>query len=215
MGWPLSRRTLAAASSALSFLSAAGLGSASGLARSLAGGRFLAAGVGVGAARFFLAVMEHLLGRRVRSSGVAPFAPPLEGRRVTSTAAPPPGNSRHNPQVFDRRDRARPAIHSRAGLGRAPQLAPAPALLIPIEHGGNRQDLAERYGLPAMRRPREEQQLFLQIRRELQKAQDLADAGPADMAQPGHVGVAGESAGPDQRFDVPAQGHPPRDAGHA
>src|SRR5713101_7775019 len=109
MAWPVSRSTLAAASSALSFLSAAALGSAGGFAPCLAGGRFLAAGVGAGVARFFLAVMAHLLGRRVRSSGVAPFAPPHKGRRVTSTAPPPPGNSSQNPQVFGRRDRARPA----------------------------------------------------------------------------------------------------------
>src|SRR5713226_7748184 len=103
MGWPDSRSTRAAASSALSFLSLAASGSAGSLVPGLAGGRFLAAGVGVGVARFFLAVMAYLLGRRVRSSGVAPFAPPLEGRRTTSTAAPPPGNSRQNPQVFGRR----------------------------------------------------------------------------------------------------------------
>src|SRR6266851_9224071 len=221
MGWPLSRSTRAAASSALNFLSLAAVtdgaawDSAGGLAPCLAGGRLLAAGVDAGVARFFLAVMEHLLGRRVRSSDVAPFAPPLEVRRTTSTVAPAPGNSRQNPQVLGRRDRTRPAIHSRAGLGRSPQLAPAPALLIPIEYGGNRQEVAERQRLAAMRRPRQEQQLFLQIGRELQKAQDLADAGPADMAQPGHVGVAGDCAGPDQRFDVQRQSHPSRDTRHA
>src|SRR5216683_2924627 len=70
MGCPLSRSTRAAASSALSFLSlaavagGAALDSPYALAPCLAGGRFFAAGVDAGVARFFLAVMKQLLGRR-------------------------------------------------------------------------------------------------------------------------------------------------------
>src|SRR5215472_15141825 len=111
MGWPVSPSTFAAASRALSFLSAAAFGSAGGLAFRLAGGRFWAAGVDAGGVRFFLAGMAHLLGRRVESSGGAPVAPPHQGRRVTSTAPTPPGNSRHNPEVFGPRAKALPLRH--------------------------------------------------------------------------------------------------------
>jgi hypothetical protein len=57
MGWPLSRSTRAAASSALYFLAEVDF------AGGLAFGFFFAAGVGVAGTRYFLAVMAHLLGR--------------------------------------------------------------------------------------------------------------------------------------------------------
>src|SRR6516165_760138 len=59
MGWPASRSTKAAASSALYFL--AEVDSAGGLAF----GFFFAAGAGVAGARFFLAVMADLPGRQL------------------------------------------------------------------------------------------------------------------------------------------------------
>jgi hypothetical protein len=110
----------------------------------LARGRFGATGVDAGVARFFLAGMGHLLGLRVKSSGGTPVAPPHQGRRLTSTAPPPPGNSRQNPEVCGQRDRALLWRHcSSAGSGRPLELVPAPALFAPIKHSSNRQDLAK------------------------------------------------------------------------
>src|SRR5215510_10787395 len=94
MGWPLSCSTKAAASRALYFL--AEVDSAGGLAF----GFFFAAGVGVAGTRFFFAVMAGLLGRQLASRGGAPVAPPRQGRMTTSTAPPPPGNSRQNREDF-------------------------------------------------------------------------------------------------------------------
>src|SRR5260370_40812795 len=94
MGWPHSRRSKAAASRALFFLEAEALaGAGAGGDASFAGGFFFVGGVGVAGIRFFLAIIEQLLGRQLASFGGTPVAPPHQRRRTTSTAPPAPGNS--------------------------------------------------------------------------------------------------------------------------
>src|SRR5262245_31439936 len=102
IGWPLWRRTSAAASSALSLDGAAGVrargaGSRAGVgeAGGLVGFFFLALGAGSDEVRVFLAVMVSLRGRQL-ALGDARVRPQYQGRRTTSTAPAVPGNSRQN-----------------------------------------------------------------------------------------------------------------------
>src|SRR5262249_8148223 len=142
-GWPASRSTKAAASRALSFLAgAAGPSPGSGVSL-VADGRFFAAADEVAGTRFFFCGMESLLGRKLLAASGTPVAPLYQGRGTTSTVPPPPGNSTPNPEGFRGYDKL-PHAALRSGAGRfgAAQLAPAPALLIPIEHRRHTQELA-------------------------------------------------------------------------
>src|SRR5262249_52475495 len=72
-------------------------------------------------------------------------------------------------------------------------------------------NVAKRQRLPAAGGTLEEEELFLQVRGEVEQAQDLTEPGSADVAQPGGGRVTGNGARPDQCFDVPGQGQQPRD----
>src|SRR5438552_1856525 len=131
---------MAAASSALYFLAGAGAGS---FGVGEAGVFFWVLAAGVARADFFLAVMVELHGRQLGSSGGTPIAPLHPGRRSTSTAPSPPGNSPGNPQVFHRPNSMRPSWRCRLLLlAGAPDAAPAPPLLVPIQRRRHVQDVA-------------------------------------------------------------------------
>ena len=57
----------------------------------------------------------------------------------------------------------------------------------------------------------EEQQLFLQVRCEIEHAEDLTHPRPADPAQPGRYGIACDRARANQFFDMAGQRHQSRD----
>src|SRR5215510_14703264 len=164
MGWPLSRSTKAAASRALSFSEAT-----DAAAGDLSGRFFFAAGAGVVVIRFFLAGMASLLGRKLAREA-APVAPPHQGRRTTSTAPPPPGNCRRNLRSFSPGRHA--TASSRRGRDRAPELAPAPPLLVPVQRRRHVQHVTQRQRLPAAGGTLEEEQVFLQVGGKIQQACD-------------------------------------------
>src|SRR5262249_1804143 len=150
IGWPLWRRTSAAASSALSLdgafaVPAAGAAWGSGVfgVGGLADFFLLPVGAGSDEGRFFLAVMGALRGRPLARGG-APVAPPSQGRRTTATVPAVPGNSRWN-SADSRHGTC--AIGLRRGrttlLGRTLELAPAPALLVPVQRRRHGQHLTQ------------------------------------------------------------------------
>src|SRR6516225_1624546 len=222
IGWPLSRSTRAAASSALDFDAAlAALAAAGGDTRSgvdgggpLAGGLFF--GAGSGEVRFFLAVMVYLRGRQLESASGAPAAPPHQGRRTTSTAPTTPGNCGQNPKDSELCD-----CRSCVGRCRATrpvgtlQSAPAPALLVPVEGCRNMQYLSQHRHVATAGRSLKEQQLFLQVGGEMEKGEDLTHARPADAAQSSRRRVAAQCSRANQVVDMPGQGHKPCDARNA
>jgi hypothetical protein len=74
------------------------------------------------------------------------------------------------------------------GLSRA-QFPPQAALLVPVEHGGQRPRLPQMQRAATPLGAAEEQDLFLDVRRQLQEAHNLGDARPADVSEPGQRGI--------------------------
>ena len=99
-----------------------------------------------------------------------------------------------------------PQIRNPALAGRAPQFTPAPPLLIPIERCRHGQHLSQYRCRPTAPGMFEEQQLFLQVGCEVEQAEDLTQARPADSAQPGRLSIAADCARANQLFDMLLRG---------
>src|SRR5262249_35467871 len=81
----------------------------------------------------------------------------------------------------------------------------------PVEGCRNLQYLSQHRCGAAAGRSLEEQQWFLQVGGEVEQAEDLTHARPADVTQPSRRGVAANRARANQLFDMAGQGHQPRD----
>ena len=72
---------------------------------------------------------------------------------------------------------------------------PHPALFLPIKHGSNGPDPAFADGVAALGCTWKMQNLFLDVRCQLQQVHDLGHASPADMAKACEVCLVGDFAG--------------------
>ena len=96
--------------------------------------------------------------------------------------------------------------------GRTPQSAPTPPLLVPVERRRHGQNLPQHGHRPTVRGMFKEQQLFLEVRGEVEQTEYLAHSCPTDMAQSGRRSVAADRARANQLFDMPGQRHQPCDS---
>ena len=80
------------------------------------------------------------------------------------------------------------------GAGGCKKLAPQPPLLGPVELGGDRLQPRQVDRIASAALARQEQELFLEIRREVQQVQNLANACAGHMPQPGQLSEAGNLA---------------------
>ena len=88
-------------------------------------------------------------------------------------------------------------------------------LLMPSVFSGHAAKLLLRYLFLAARNSRQEEDLLLDIRGELQQVHNLRDSCSRDVAEAGEVGLVGNHALADEAVKADGQRHDAGDAGHA
>src|SRR5262245_40490347 len=97
------------------------------------------------------------------------------------------------------------------GVEACPQPPPQPPLRLPLQARGNGPDLPLLDRVTALHRRRQEQDVFLDVRREVEQGHDLRHSCPGHMPESGDVGVVLDVALLHQLFEPNSPSHEPAD----